>query len=170
MQLAQTVSATAQTWQVSMRAELLEELKTKYQPPSLPQQPLVKTKGRTNTFSAHEKRGWGWEMGRSEDSWREAEDPAFSKAGANGSSLFSLGLILFLTASQISAFPPSLHALWQYPRMLLLRCPISTTTGQPACPSGYPMPLWMERNIGKATCGSSATECPQHTTFYICRD
>lgn len=84
MHSAQSVSATVQTWQVSMRAELLEKLKTKYQLHSLPQQPLVKTKGRTSTFSAQERRGWGWERGRSEDSCREAEDPAFSKARANG--------------------------------------------------------------------------------------
>lgn len=114
------------------------------------------------------KPGWGWGRGRSENSWREAEDPAFSKAGANGySSLLSLGLILLLAAFQISAFSPSLHAPQQYPRMLLLRCPISTTTGQPACPSGYPVPLWMERNIGKAMCGSSAISFPNtpHFTF-----
>lgn len=119
MHSAQTVCATAQTWQVSMRAELLEESKTKYQPPYLPQQPQVKTKGRTNRFSAHEKRGWGWERGRIEDSWREAEDPAFSKAGANGSSLPSLGLILFLAASQISAFP-------------MTPCPVAVSQDAPA--------------------------------------
>lgn len=165
MHSAQTVSATVQTWQVSMRAELLDELKTKYQLHSLPPQPLVKTKGRTNTFSAQEERGWGWKRGRNEDSCREVEDPALCKAGANGcSSLLILGFTLFLAASQISAFSPSLHALWHYPKMLLLRCPISTTTS-----SGYPMPLWMEGNTEKATCGSSATDCPQHSTFYICR-
>lgn len=93
-----------------MRAALLEELKTKYQPPSLPpsspQQPLVKTKGRTNTFSAHEKTGWGWERGRSKDSWRQAEDPSFSKAGADGcSSLLGLGLILSQQLPKSQPFP-----------------------------------------------------------------
>lgn len=55
MHSAQTVCATVQTWQVSMRAELLEELKTKYQPPYLPQQPLVKTKAEQINFQRMKK-------------------------------------------------------------------------------------------------------------------
>lgn len=158
-----------------MRAALLEELKTKYQPPSLPPSLLPPTttgkdkrqnKYIFSTWKNRLRMGKGQKWGQLEAGWRPSllqgwswwlQQPPWP------------GPHPFLAPSQISAFPPSLHALWQHPRMLLLRCPISTTTPQAACPTGYPMPLQMERNIGKATCGSSATECPQHTTFYIWR-
>lgn len=122
---------------------------------------------------------WGWRKGRSGESWREAEDPASSKAEAGGCSSLLCPHPL-LTASQISAFPPSHYAsraaaakqqvFLSLGSSSCLGCPISATMWHPACPRGCSLPLWRERSTGKATCAVSAAKCPWHTRVYIWRD
>lgn len=143
---APNVSAlTAQTWQVSMRTELLEELKTKHQPPSL-----------NNHWYRQQE-----EQIHFQHMEKQARDEEGGEAGtvAGGWWLQQPPLPVphpFLAISQISAFPPSRHASrataaqrWVSlaGKLLLRLIPSAQPRDNQPAPGAAPVPLWMERSL-----------------------